>query len=225
MMLFIGKIFIKLSYWFHLSNSQKEYIKTFAEVVVTNQYKAFQYIKKDSVVVDVGAFVGMFTLLASFLGKEVYAFEPNPHNFKRLLWFAGWRKNVHLYNAGLGDTREIKDFVAQESSAASAFADSGSEYLEANCPAIKAEVLTLDELNLKPNFIKMDCEGYEGRVIDGGRRTIDTYKPIIVMSAYHHANDKEELPKKLPNYDYSLQSEGQFEKDFTFIPKTHNQKM
>ena len=221
MKLFFGKVLIKLGYLLHLPNAANEYIKTFAEIVVTNQYNVFKYIKKDSVVVDVGAFVGMFTLVASFLGKEVHSFEPNPETFKRLKWFAGWRKNVHLYNFGLGDTAGMKQYrFPKTCPAAGTFCDSDFKWVEKGTwDTLKAEIVTLDSLNLKPSFIKMDCEGYEAQVITGGRRTIDTYKPIIAMSAYHHPKDKEELPKELPNYVCTYNFDGTFEEDFLCVPK------
>ena len=54
---------------------------------------------------------------------------------------------------------------------------------------------TLDSLGINFDFLKMDTEGAEGIILQGAAETIKKMKPILAFSAYHHPEDKEELPK------------------------------
>src|SRR5690606_24948980 len=43
------------------------------------------------------------------------------------------------------------------------------------------EIITLDSLNLAPDFIKLDVEGMEWHALKGGEHTIRTHRPIIML--------------------------------------------
>ena len=60
---------------------------------VTKHYtKDFVPITKDSIVVDVGAHIGSFSLMAARDARKVLAFEPEPINYQML------KKNMELNN-------------------------------------------------------------------------------------------------------------------------------
>jgi FkbM family methyltransferase len=60
---------------------------------VTGHYRRdFIPITKDSIVVDVGAHIGSFSVMAAQTASKVIAFEPDPDNFQML------RKNIELNN-------------------------------------------------------------------------------------------------------------------------------
>ena len=76
-----------------------------------------------------------------------------------------------------------------------------------------AKVTTVDkfvEANKLPrvDFIKMDVEGHELKVLAGARETIKTFKPSLALSAYHRGDDLIKLPKFLlelnPGYKFYL---------------------
>lgn len=69
-------------------------------------------IKEGDVVVDVGSYIGYFSLLASERVGDtgcVYAFEPVPRNYERLMrnLKVNQVKNVKAYNFGLSDKEEV----------------------------------------------------------------------------------------------------------------------
>jgi len=45
------------------------------------------------------------------------------------------------------------------------------------------EVRTLDQLGLKPFFIKLDIQGYEYQALKGGEKTIRENEPILLIEA------------------------------------------
>jgi len=64
------------------------------------------------------------------------------------------------------------------------------------------KVTTIDkfvEANKLPrvDFIKMDVEGHELKILAGARKTIKTFKPSLALSAYHRGDDLIKLPKFL----------------------------
>jgi len=75
------------------------------------------------------------------------------------------------------------------------------------------KVTTIDkfvEANELPrvDFIKMDVEGHELKVLEGADETIKTFKPSLALSAYHRGDDLIKLPKFLlelnPDYKFYL---------------------
>jgi len=75
------------------------------------------------------------------------------------------------------------------------------------------KVTTLDrfvEANKLPrvDFIKMDVEGHELKVLEGAHETIKTFKPSLALSAYHRGDDLIKLTKFLlklnPHYRFYL---------------------
>lgn len=63
-----------------------EFVSLVEEIVIADQYCAQEFLKKDSVVIDVGANIGTFSLFASHLSPKgkIYSFEPNSKTFKIL---------------------------------------------------------------------------------------------------------------------------------------------
>eukprot|EP01126_Amoeba_proteus_P052255 TRINITY_DN6294_c0_g1_i2.p1 TRINITY_DN6294_c0_g1~~TRINITY_DN6294_c0_g1_i2.p1 ORF type:complete len:261 (+),score=29.56 TRINITY_DN6294_c0_g1_i2:451-1233(+) len=60
------------------------------------------------IVIDAGANIGVYTILAASTGKTVFSFEPIPQHtemIRRSLALNGWSNRVHLYRNGLADFR------------------------------------------------------------------------------------------------------------------------
>jgi FkbM family methyltransferase len=51
-------------------------------------------------------------------------------------------------------------------------------------------VLRLDDLNLSPDFVKIDVQGWELNVLRGARETILKYRPVLVIERNSH-NERE----------------------------------
>ena len=48
------------------------------------------------------------------------------------------------------------------------------------------EVITLDSLNLAPDFVKLDVEGWEYFALKGGEQTIRTHRPVVMLEEKGH---------------------------------------
>lgn len=163
----------------------------------------FNFIKKDSNVLDIGANVGIMT---SNLARHnplgiVYAFEPINENFdtlKKVIRFFKL-KNVQFFNFALGDeSKEIEmvlpivDNVKMQG--LSHVIDSEIvEFNEGEKYKVKQE--RTDELqilrNIKIDAIKIDVENFEYKVFLGARETIIKNKPIIYCELWDNENRKQ----------------------------------
>jgi FkbM family methyltransferase len=136
---------------------------------------------RHSVVVDVGANTGDYSLALSRLAPDidVYAFEPHPVTYNTLKRHAS--PQVHCYNAALGDSVgaiELYDYKdSTGSSHASLFRDVIEKIHRKPSRSYPVQVTTLDSV-IKENAIKrvgllkIDTEGNELAVLRGGAESI-----------------------------------------------------
>ena len=153
-------------------------------------HKVFKsYITKNSVVLEAGCHIGTHSILLSKLCKQLICFEP-------LLYSASVLeknleinncKNVTLHKKALSDTSGKNIFSSiGVGNVGFSVLHQKSEDIPTNIPddlkMLEIEMTTLDELNLSQlDFIKLDVEGFERKVIKGGMKTIEKYKPVISL--------------------------------------------
>lgn len=150
--------------------------------------KIQEEVNKKDIFIDIGAHIGYYSILASTLGfKKVLAFEPVPENFHYL------RKNINLNNKkkiipkkiGLGSKNKLKRFYHNlESTAKSSILDINKKDTK---NLIKIQIKRGDNIiEAKPNFIKIDVEGYELEVIKGLQNIIKESLPKIIFEFNPH---------------------------------------
>ncbi len=151
-----------------------------------------QHVHAGAVVLDVGANVGFFTLLASRLAGpagRVHTFEPLPRNLYYL------ERHVRL-NSLTNVTVEALAVAATSGEAhfrTASHASMGGLRDDGNLHVITA---SLDDLLASgripaPDFIKMDIEGAEGAALRGAARLISGSPLTIVLST--HGYEQHEL--------------------------------
>jgi FkbM family methyltransferase len=137
-----------------------------------------ELIKPGMVVVDVGANIGYFSLLASALvGPQgrVHAFEPDPLNCSLL------RKSIRLN--GVTNIELVQSALSDDDTPVSLFIDSQNKgdhrIWEPTGEArkrIDVSSTTLDDYlgqtQTRPSFIKIDVQGAEGKVMGGMKNTL-----------------------------------------------------
>ena len=138
-----------------------------------------------SVVFDIGAHAGFYTLLASALtgpAGRVFAFEPMPGNVARL--------REHLRLNGVTNVTVIERAVADAAGVAT-FTACGSNFQGHLLPGgeLKVETVSLDELVGQgklpmPDFMKMDIEGAEVRALNGARKLLAQRHPTIFLGTH-----------------------------------------
>lgn len=132
-----------------------------ADDAVTGRYETYYKLRQGDVVVDIGAHVGYFTMLAAEkVGPSgiVHAFEPNPDNFGRLEDNCAGIPNIRIHNSAVWDSNgELPLFPhATNTGGHSLFEFDG--HLE---PVIVTTVNLgwwLSNMGIRPHFIKIDAE-------------------------------------------------------------------
>jgi FkbM family methyltransferase len=159
--------------------------------------------------------MGIFSIYAAIKhpNATIYAFEPGPNVFAALKENVKDYPNIKVFNSGLGDVVEKRDLVISPTETGISHFDGPVLNGEHTVPA---ELTTIDNFNMRVDFIKMDTEGYEANILRGATETIKKYRPIIAMSAYHHPGDKTELPRILKEIcpDYICELHHDDEEDF-----------
>jgi FkbM family methyltransferase len=147
-------------------------------------------------VLDIGANTGQFTRTISTLlpSANIYSFEPIPDCFEKLQEFANNHNNIKIFNTGIGDKSGVISFEQNEYSPSSSFLKMSDIHKKAftfteNSNTVDVKIEKLDDiaqsLDLgKSLFIKIDVQGYEDKVLQGGSETIKKAKIVIVETSF-----------------------------------------
>ena len=168
---------------------------------------------------DIGVYRGVYSLKLSQNFKQIHAFEPNPllfpylnNNLTKII------KNINLYNLALSDKSGITDLKLPTRSE-SIFKDNIEELYQLGAASIhpknefkdfksvQVKMEKLDNISFKNTigFIKIDVEGHELEVINGGRETITKNKPILLIEIEkrHSKRSVDETIKHINNFGYN----------------------
>jgi FkbM family methyltransferase len=156
-----------------------------------------KYIPADGGVIDVGAHAGQFARMFASLAPRghVHSFEPSPYARSILETALRWRKvrNVTVVPMGLGDAPGVLELATPIKRRG------GLGYGLAHVPAAgesaqgqrrdQVQVTTLDayvaQANLpRVDFIKVDVEGFEGRVMAGAHGVLSRFKPALLLELH-----------------------------------------
>ncbi len=152
-------------------------------------------VRRDDVVIDAGANLGVFTQFALRRGaRKVIAFEPNRALLECLRRsFAEEIRTgrVQIVDAALWHSRETLNFESEGDHEGGRLAPNGSAQVQAVTLDEIVESLGLDRVD----FIKMDIEGAERHALAGASRTIRRFHPRMTICSYHYPDDVEVLPQ------------------------------
>lgn len=138
------------------------------------------YLTENENFIDVGANVGVYTVLASGLNNsKSYSFEPIPSTFnslKRNVIFNNLLDKVTLFNNGVGHKKDQLFFTNNLDAVNHIIQD---ETLNSE----KVQIDTLDNfLGENPaHFLKIDVEGFEENVLKGATKTLKNPALKIIL--------------------------------------------
>jgi FkbM family methyltransferase len=168
---------------------------------------------KEDIVIDAGAHIGIFSLLALNQGAgKVYAFEPNQRIYEHCL-----KRSIELNHGediiipipyGVGAKKEQVSFADHALYSVISHVTNTNNFTVSSDDIITVNITTLDDFVRENNvphvdFIKADIEGAERLMLEGARDTIKRFHPRLVICTYHLPDDKEVLTKIIKNIDAS----------------------
>ncbi|MBO7179121.1 MAG: FkbM family methyltransferase [Clostridia bacterium] len=145
--------------------------------------------------IDIGAYRGdtveQFLHFSNGKYNNILALEPDGKSYKKLLENCNDLKNFEAINGAVTKTAGTVEFtnVAGRQSTIG----SGTE-----TPAF-----TLDKLSEKfsPSYIKIDAEGAEIDILNGGEKLLCEHKPKLKIATYHKNRDIFEIPVLLKKFN------------------------
>jgi FkbM family methyltransferase len=180
--------------WLELNpRTGQDYLHGEAEITV--QKILVERLRPGMVFYDLGANIGLFTLLGARLvgdSGKVFSFEPDPENVARLrrnvqrngftnvtvvesgIWSATTKLNFVMSGAASPD-HGVGKFVAAESGGAGTLT-----------PCVSLDDFTRDAP--PPNAIKCDVEGAEVEALRGGAKLLQSQRPWIICEMHSDAN-------------------------------------
>jgi FkbM family methyltransferase len=142
-----------------------------------------QFCRPGMTVVDVGANVGLYTMLASVLvgaAGRVVAIEPSSENCRLILLSveANQAHNVEVLPLALDRSRGWSNLSGHFGSNAGLVAEDATSLASGWSEIVPT--FALDDLVEGPvHFLKIDVEGAEGRVVAGAQRLLETWRPVV----------------------------------------------
>jgi FkbM family methyltransferase len=133
---------------------------------------------------DIGANAGMYTHHMLRYSKMVHAFEPNPRYIRRLL--RCFPRGVLVHPVALSNIAGVSELrIPLGINGAGSLEkanDFGGGFNNTEIEVINVPMKRLDDFEFKNvGFIKIDVEGYEASVLEGGIKTITESKPSILI--------------------------------------------
>jgi FkbM family methyltransferase len=169
-------------------------IFVFHEIYDSRQYdRHVDFIPQSGwTVFDVGANIGVFTVLQATQGARVYSFEPNPESYSRLSRNVAANKLggcVRLFPTALGDERGMGSLHVVGGGTTAGVVT--RVRAGASASGVAVPIATLDEVvstlpELSIDLLKIDAEGSEVAILRGGERTLDQVQRIVVE---YHSRD------------------------------------
>jgi FkbM family methyltransferase len=170
----------------------------FSKIYSDIDIKLFSNKKKSYSILNVGSYDGdvILNLLKKKVKiKDLYCFEPNLQNYKKLLKNIHKNKNkisgkIFLYPAGCSDTNTFCRFNTNQRML-SRFTNEKK--------FLFSQIVKLDNfINFnKIDYVIADIEGFEKKFIDGYKSTISKFKPNFIIAGYHYAFDLIDIILKL----------------------------
>jgi FkbM family methyltransferase len=165
-------------------------------------------IKRGDVVFDIGAHVGLYTLLASQLvgrAGRVFAFEPVPRNLFFLKEHLRINRisNVTVFEAAVADRCGETHFDLGPNSLMGRMSENGG---------LRVRTVGLDELASRgeladPQFMKIDVEGAELQVLAGARDMLARARPALFIDT-HCPDRHQQCCLTLAAHGYELRAIG-----------------
>ena len=153
-------------------------------------------VQRGDVVYDIGSNEGLYSLSVASNQplSSIFAFEPNPETFPKLRANLELNKklssNIKPLQIALGNTNAICTFFVSSPHTRSSLYEYNATYCKAQIKRIvKVKVRTIDSLVAKghllpPQHVKINTEGAENHIIEGGLCTISEHLPLTYLE--HH---------------------------------------
>jgi FkbM family methyltransferase len=143
------------------------------------------FVRPGDLLVDVGANLGIYSIVAANQGARVIAFEPNPRVAAVLRENAksNQRERIEIREEAAGDLDGVVDFGGPT--------DSQGRMFQSGPTSVSVHVRQLDSVLPSEDvaLIKIDAEGYDDSVLRGAGEVIRRCRPVVLTEAFAGSPD------------------------------------
>lgn len=152
---------------------------------------------------DLGASIGYLSLLMARKARQVFAFEPTAHAAAEIPKHAAANQlqNITIVPSPVSDAVRTVRFTVNDNAYGSRIAGAQSKW-----PTVELTTITLDDFvktNPRPDFIKIDVEDEEARVLEGARSILRERKAALCCEL-HSEESARRVQQILSEYGYKL---------------------
>lgn len=144
-------------------------------------------LRKDSNCLDIGCHKGevLDEIIKLAPAGKHYGFEPIPEYYNYLIKKYGSNKNIHIIKKALSDSSGSAEFNwVKNAPAYSGLKERAYSIKNPEIEKIEVELTNLDDMGNdfpKISLIKIDVEGAEMKVLEGGKIFIQKHRPYIIF--------------------------------------------
>ncbi len=188
---------------------------TIREILIKKIYTKKHKIKKNDIIVDVGAQIGVFSLYASKKAKKVIAIEPEPENYKLLLENIRLnnKKNIFPINSVVSKSEKEQRFQIINDTGGCSLYQIRTQKRCSKKKRIFVTSVTLDYLFdsfklSKIDFLKLDCEGAEYEILESSISVLPKIKVLVIECHLLENKSADTLKTFLEKNGYLVCKEG-----------------
>jgi FkbM family methyltransferase len=130
---------------------------------------------------DIGANVGLYTILLARYSKHVFAFEPLPRNIRYLCRMLELNriKNATIVPCAVSDSSGLSSFIGGADNSLGRLGSGGTQPIfTVSCDDF------VSVFGVIPSLVKIDVEGEEVAVLKGAADLLSRYRPVILLSTH-----------------------------------------
>jgi FkbM family methyltransferase len=197
-------------YWFYGANREHNIMRGFARLI-----------RPGDTVVALGGHIGYIAVYLAHLAGDagrVFVFEPSPDNLAYLEDNVAGLDTVQIVRRAVSDRDGracffVEGLTGQNSTLVDHYAVFSSNrrnaFSDETYRTVEVETTTLDtylaENGVTPDFIKIDIEGSELAALTGARRSLERFRPALMVEVTHREDEVMRLMREIGYRAYDTQ--------------------
>ena len=151
--------------FFEMGQINSKHLLNIDEMIIFAYY--LKNFDKKKIVYDLGANIGLHSIILSKLVYKVNSFEPDPVHCKELKKNIKLNKcnNINLFKKAVSTSKKNVKFRIIENNSTGNHIDGDKKYIYGDTTVINVKTEKFLNIIKKANFIKIDIEGHERKII------------------------------------------------------------
>ena len=148
-----------------LGNLDSFTFMAFSKIILYRYYSLNKNIY--NTVFDIGANIGVDSIVLGSLGYKVHSFEPNPkmiNIFSENILLNSLNNNITIHQCALSNKNGLEQFIRVIGNETASHISGSREHF-GEVESFDVNLVRFDSLNLIPDLMKIDIEGYEKELV------------------------------------------------------------